>query len=94
MTVNAFALLLYIMLIAMGERASILIAVPLLLWGFIAYRWVAQDLLGGAFMVVDVSFSRMALVILFGSVFFAVLGILIIPFLLAYQASQLVNSRK
>lgn len=87
---NCVAMSVYVVILIKGEDTPLSLLLVLLLWGFIAYRWVAQTLLGDSFVVVDLNFLQLAATILFGSLFFAVFGIIIIPFLIVFQVFQLI----
>lgn len=74
-----------------GQEAPDWLALPVLVWGFLGFRWIARNLLGGTFMHVPVGFGRFFLVYGIGSVLCAAFGILIIPVLMIYQVAQLLR---
>lgn len=86
---NCVAMSVYVVIFIKGEDTALSLFFVLLIWGFIAYRWIAQTLLGDSFVVVDVNFLQLAATILFGSIFCAVFGIIIVPFLIIFQIFQL-----
>lgn len=72
-----------------GHQPPDFLVLPVLVWGFLGFRWIARNLLGGTFMHVPVGFGQFFLVYGIGSVLCAAFGFLIIPILVVYQAAQL-----
>ena len=66
---------------------------PILAWGFIGFRWIARNLLGGSFMYVPTGFKKFFLIYGIGSCVCAVFGFLIIPILMVYQIMQIAIPR-
>jgi len=72
-----------------GHQAPDWLGLPILIWGFLGFRWIARNLLGGTFMHVPVGVGQFFLVYGVGSILCAAFGLLIIPLLILYQVAQL-----
>lgn len=72
-----------------GQEPPPFLVLPMLIWGFFGFRWIARNLLGGTFMHVGVGFRQFFLIYGFGAMFCAAFGFLIIPSLMIYQMIQL-----
>ncbi len=92
--VNALFLIPYIWILSSGARAPEWLALPCMLWGFIGFRWIGRNLLGGMFMHVDVSFMKFFFVLMMGTIIYGAFGFLIIPAIMVYQTIQLVALQK
>ena len=93
---NALFLMPYVWIIvagAHGRQPPEWLILPILIWGFIGFRWIVRNLLGGSFMYVPMSFRKFCLAYGAGSCVCAVFGFLIIPVLMIYQIMRLVIRR-
>lgn len=93
---NALFLMPYVWIIVSGARGRQppeWLVLPILIWGFIGFRWIVRNLLGGSFMYVPTSFKKFCLAYGAGSCVCAVFGFLIIPILMIYQIMRLVIRR-
>lgn len=83
----------YLYLGAAGPEAAGIVAIPCLVWGFLAFRWAKQHLFGEGFFHVSVSFLQFALIHVVGTVLFALLGVVILPILILRQLLELAASK-
>ena len=87
---NAALLVPYFVVLSSGESASPVWGIPMLAWGFFAFRQLSKHLTFG-FMHVPVSAIAYISVVLIGSVVCAPFGILVIP---VWIIKDLVQLRK
>jgi hypothetical protein len=91
--VNVFCAIPYIWIMRAGNEAPGWLALPLLAWGFVCFRWIARHLFAGSFMHVSVRLGTFFTVYAVGTLVCSVLGFLIIPVAIGYHFIQLVATR-
>ena len=94
LAINTVFMVPYIWVIGAGQHAPVWLVLPIIVWGFLGFRWIARNLLGSTFMHVPVSFRQFFLVYGIGSVLCAGFGFLIIPILMIFQIAKLAMLRK
>ncbi len=93
MLINVALLVPYIAVLSNPEGASPLWGLPMLAWGFWAFRKLARQLSLG-FMHVPVSSGAYLLTVLFGTLMCAPFGIFVIPFWVLSDIRKMILSNK
>ena len=91
MATNFLSMIPYLFVLAKPEDASYLLLIPMLVWGGWAFREFSRAFDLGTTKV-TVSFSEFGWIWLLGSMFFAIFGVVVIPFLLIGDAIRLYHS--
>ena len=95
MKINALMMLPYIIGPMFGDPAtasplfSLMILIPIIVWGFFAFKWFMNALLNATGLTIFSSLGSLGIVYLIGAIVTAMLGFLIIPVLLLLEWRQL-----